>query len=220
MSDTYTQEAAAYVQDKDEVFRYQLLSRMYSDCRYYLGNGRLYGPHLWAGDEERQIAYMKALWHSFPVDGKPQWLSLDDIIAYEKRLCPRYKIQQDALNHIAGKLCIVAWYPACHADPGQMNPVLLYVAEDYADNQKIGARVQPFHPFYHSPDSKQFHNPFLTLKNTDANGAMSYDFACDGHVDLRSEDWENRLFSHIQCALKTHLTCRQKTATTVSVYPA
>lgn len=70
----------------DMAFRYRLLDRMRADCDYYLGNGRLYGNHLWAGDEERQIKYMKAIWKSFPADQKPEWLGYKDILIYEQRM--------------------------------------------------------------------------------------------------------------------------------------
>lgn len=71
---------------KDMKFRYMMLDRMRADCDYYLGNGRLYGNHLWAGNEERQIEYMKAIWKSFPADQKPEWLSYEDILNYGQRM--------------------------------------------------------------------------------------------------------------------------------------
>lgn len=71
---------------RSEMFRYQMLSRLQSDCDYYLGNGNRHPKHLWAGNEKDQIACMKALWNSFPADGKPEWLSLEQIDGYEKQL--------------------------------------------------------------------------------------------------------------------------------------
>lgn len=203
-------EAAEFVRDKDEKFRYQLLSRMDSDCRYYLGNGRLYGHHLWAGNEAGQIAYMKALWHSFPADKKPEWLSLEDILAFEKRLDPRYKLQQDALNKIAEQLDVYAWYPVDHSDPQEKNPVLLYLKSDYKENQAISAEAEKPSLFYHQPGSKQFRVPFLYFENTDANGAMSYDFAFDGQVDLRTEHWLELLHDYIQKAAAAQLHSKEK----------
>lgn len=70
----------------DETFRYRLLSRMQMDCNYYLGHGNRYPNHLWAGNEKDQIACMKALWESFPKDGKPEWLSFEDICNYAKQM--------------------------------------------------------------------------------------------------------------------------------------
>lgn len=58
---------------QDEIFRYQLLSRMKMDCEYFLGFGNMVEKYLWAGSVQLQIAYMKAIWNSFPKDGKPEW---------------------------------------------------------------------------------------------------------------------------------------------------
>ena len=41
----------------DKKFRYMLLSRMQSDCEYYLNYGNRNPKRLWAGDEQRQIEY-------------------------------------------------------------------------------------------------------------------------------------------------------------------
>ena len=70
----------------DEKFRYQLLSRMQSDCNYFLGNGNRCKKHLWGQEVDAHIAYMKALWLSFPADRKPEWLSYEEIEVYEKRM--------------------------------------------------------------------------------------------------------------------------------------
>ena len=74
---------------QDKQFRYMMLDRMRMDCEYYLGNGNRFAKQLWAGDEVRQMAYMKALWNSFPEDGKPEWLPYEKILEYEKEMCPR-----------------------------------------------------------------------------------------------------------------------------------
>jgi len=81
----------------DVKFRYMMLDRMRSDCDYYLGNGRLYGNHLWAGSEEKQISYMKAIWESFPPDQKPQWLTYEEILVYERRI-NFYRFIRDYMN--------------------------------------------------------------------------------------------------------------------------
>ena len=31
-------------------------------------------------------SYMKAIWHSFPAEGKPEWLTMDGITSLEKRM--------------------------------------------------------------------------------------------------------------------------------------
>ena len=77
-----------WILDHDERYRYQLLDRMRMDCNYYLGNGRIYGNHLWAGNdnEKGQIEFMKAIWNSFPEDGKPKWLTYEQILEFEEKM--------------------------------------------------------------------------------------------------------------------------------------
>lgn len=71
---------------KEEKFNYMLLSRLQSDCNYYLGNGNRYSPHLWAGNEKEQIEKMKELYNSFSDDKKPEWLTWEQILQYEKKM--------------------------------------------------------------------------------------------------------------------------------------
>jgi hypothetical protein len=70
----------------DETFRYQLLSRLQSDCNYYLGNGNRSIKHLWADDEQEQIEVMKDLWKSFADEDKPEWLTWEEILNYETKM--------------------------------------------------------------------------------------------------------------------------------------
>lgn len=74
--------------DKYEpTFRYMILSRMKSDCDYYLGYGNRSYKSLWAGDEKDQIENMKALWNTFPEEDTPEWLTWEDILEYERLMC-------------------------------------------------------------------------------------------------------------------------------------
>lgn len=71
--------------NRDNKFRYMMLSRMQSDCKYYLGCGNKNARHsLWACDENIQIALMRALWYSLPVS--PEWLTLDQIDELAKQM--------------------------------------------------------------------------------------------------------------------------------------
>lgn len=70
----------------EPAFRYQLLDRMRTDCEYVLNSPAPSAKYLWAGTPEDQIAYMKAIWESFPKDSKPEWLSMEEIEAYEPRM--------------------------------------------------------------------------------------------------------------------------------------
>lgn len=166
-----------YIREKDARFRYMLLSRMQSDCAYYLGNGRLYGPHLWAGNENDQIEYMKILWKSFPEDQKPEWLSFEDILAYERRLDPRNKQQQDELDRIARHMNIEVYRPVTNLNPYDANTV-----------------------YFHKRGDRQvdYKHPDFIFDNTDVNGNFSYDYACHGQFNLRCEQWSANLIEHLK----------------------
>lgn len=74
-----------WIISQPDEFRYQLLDRMRMDCDYHLGNGQIYGSHLWARNEREQIELMKLIWISLPE--KPEWLSWEQIEEYEKKMC-------------------------------------------------------------------------------------------------------------------------------------
>jgi hypothetical protein len=67
-------------------FTYMMLGRLQSDNDYYLGNGNRSANNLWAGNVDAQIKEMKRLWNSLPENGKPEWLSMEDIKEYEKEM--------------------------------------------------------------------------------------------------------------------------------------
>ena len=69
-----------------EKFNYMMLSRLQTDVKYYLGNGNRYAGHLWAEDEVEQIKEMKRLYSMFTDDKKPEWLTWNQILEYEKEL--------------------------------------------------------------------------------------------------------------------------------------
>jgi len=98
---------AADMQDllnHDDAFRYQLLDRLRSDCKYYLGYGDRYDKHLWAGSVEKQIEAMKTLWNSFTEENKPEWLTLEEIEQYEKEMHTDYShaVMNDFNTHAWG----------------------------------------------------------------------------------------------------------------------
>lgn len=66
--------------------QYGLLSRLQSDCKYFLGYGGRCERHLWAGNVTDQIAKMKELWQQFPDDLKPEWLTWEQILDYENKM--------------------------------------------------------------------------------------------------------------------------------------
>lgn len=68
---------------RDSTFRYMMLSRMVVDCEYFLGYGNRHAEKLWALNVKDHIKIMKALWNSFPIDAKPEWLTWGQIEKYE-----------------------------------------------------------------------------------------------------------------------------------------
>lgn len=74
-----------YFLSRDKKFRYMMLSRLQSDCEYYLGYGNRYAGSLWAHDEKAQIFLMRGLYNSFEV--KPVWCTAADIDRYEAEMC-------------------------------------------------------------------------------------------------------------------------------------
>lgn len=68
-------------------FRYIMLDRLRQDCDYYIRNNFDTGSCLWAKDEKEQIANMKALWKTFEPDDTPEWLTWEDILEFERKMC-------------------------------------------------------------------------------------------------------------------------------------
>lgn len=79
--DNYTLED---ILNKDDKFRYMLLSRMQSDVKYFLGNGNRNEPDLWGGNVENHLNVMYKLWDSLPE--KPEWLTREQIDVYAKQM--------------------------------------------------------------------------------------------------------------------------------------
>lgn len=73
-----------YIMNSTEGFPYMLLSRMQSDCGYYLENGNRLAKYLWANDEKAHIAYMRYIWEFLPE--KPEWLTMEEINDYAKKM--------------------------------------------------------------------------------------------------------------------------------------
>lgn len=67
-------------------FRYMMLSRMKSDCDYYLGYGNRNERDLWANSVEKQLDYMQKIYDSFSDDMKPEWLTQEDINRYREKM--------------------------------------------------------------------------------------------------------------------------------------
>lgn len=67
-------------------FNYMMLDRLRSDCDYYLGFGNRNKSRLCGGSVKEHIEKMKELHNSFPEGQKPEWLTYEGILEYEKRM--------------------------------------------------------------------------------------------------------------------------------------
>jgi hypothetical protein len=70
--------------ENSQQFQYMMLSRLQSDCEYFLGYGKRSVRNLWADNIVKHIAEMKRLWNELII--KPEWLSLENIIEYENKM--------------------------------------------------------------------------------------------------------------------------------------
>lgn len=74
-----------YKLNGDDRFRYMMLSRLQSDCKYVLGAAKGDTRHLWVKDDiKTHCALMRELYKSLPEE--PDWVSLEDIDNYEKEM--------------------------------------------------------------------------------------------------------------------------------------
>lgn len=80
--------------EKQYQFQYMMLGRLISDCRAFFGDGR--GDEsadcryknecfIWGGNIKRLIFRMKDLWKEIPEDLKPEWMTWDEVVEFEKR---------------------------------------------------------------------------------------------------------------------------------------
>lgn len=83
-------------QDEVQPFsdQYRLLDRLYADCEYFLGAGQRAEKHLWAGSVDAQIEKMRELYAQLPE--KPDWISLDVINAYARRMAAPEPVENTA----------------------------------------------------------------------------------------------------------------------------
>lgn len=65
-------------------YTYMTLSRCKMDCEYYLGNGHRTDRHLYMGNPQDHIELMKSLWSY--LEERPEWLTFDQILEYEKQM--------------------------------------------------------------------------------------------------------------------------------------
>lgn len=67
-------------------FEYMMLSKLQSDCEYFLGYGSRNPNILCNGSVKSHINRMKDLWTTFPDSQKPAWLTWEQLLQYEKEM--------------------------------------------------------------------------------------------------------------------------------------
>jgi hypothetical protein len=92
---------------EDQSFDYMMLDRLRSDNDYYLGYGNRSERNLWAGNVNDQIDEMKRIWNKLKV--KPEWLSLEDILEYERKMKNNYANGGGIPNNYLGKSADEVW---------------------------------------------------------------------------------------------------------------
>lgn len=78
-----------YKQDKPtekERFNYMMLSRLQQDCEYYLNYGNRNEKKLWALNVKDHIKEMKKIHDGFKDNKKPEWLTYNEILEYERQM--------------------------------------------------------------------------------------------------------------------------------------
>lgn len=75
-----------HLPSEDEKRRCMMLSRLQSDCEYYLGFGNRSDRHLYHTTPHEHIEEMKKLYDSFSESQKPEWITLEDIKNYEAQM--------------------------------------------------------------------------------------------------------------------------------------
>ncbi len=75
---------------RDSTFQYRRLSQMKADCEYFLGAGNCKNKHLWEESVFSHIKEMRRIYDLLPE--KPEWLTMEEIDSYAKRMTPRYQV--------------------------------------------------------------------------------------------------------------------------------
>ncbi len=73
-------------QENVNTFNYKMLGRLRRDCDYYLGYGHRSKNALYYKDERKHIDEMKRLYKGFPNNAKPEWLTWEQILEYERQM--------------------------------------------------------------------------------------------------------------------------------------
>ena len=67
-------------------FEYRMLSKLQSDCEYFLGYGNRNPKILCDDNVQSHITRMQEFWKGFPEGEKPEWLTWEQILEYQKAM--------------------------------------------------------------------------------------------------------------------------------------
>ncbi|MBF0817870.1 LPD11 domain-containing protein [Streptococcus acidominimus] len=84
-------------------FEYMMLSGLKDSCEYFLGYGSRDSKRL-SGSPEEHISRMKKIWQSFPEEGKPEWLTWEQILDYEQKMSSEITSIVSSIYQICGDL--------------------------------------------------------------------------------------------------------------------
>jgi hypothetical protein len=77
------------LKEKKFSFEFMMLSRLKSDCIGFLSPGDCrfhWEEGIWGKNVKEHIVKMKELWNKIPEDIKPEWLSWEDILDFERKM--------------------------------------------------------------------------------------------------------------------------------------
>lgn len=161
-----------YKLNGDDSFRYMMLSRLQSDCKYVLGAAEGNTRHLWVKDDiKTHCALMRELYNSLPE--KPDWISLEDIDNYEKEM----------LNYVSNKNSVPKYQvvKTIEVGPSEYETAVhdTYDSEEQAEDvcaelraQGIGASVKELKEAVMS-DQEVFKTVLEWYKNNIETGKMT-----------------------------------------------
>ncbi|MGL5254548.1 MAG: LPD11 domain-containing protein [Brevinema sp.] len=93
---TILSSSVEHLISEEKKFQYMMLGRLKSDCDFYLGHGNRYPARLWNGDEKEHLEHMKEIWNGFSETEKPEWLTLEQIQEYEKKMLEGTSLRKTA----------------------------------------------------------------------------------------------------------------------------
>jgi len=117
--------------EADNTFNYMMLGRMQSDCDYFLGNGNGNEGQLHQLSVDAQIKEMKRLWNNLPEDGKPEWLSMNDILEYESKMKEKLNFKDGGNVDVP---VAYEWYVVKHIKDGQVESEMHMYKSDAFDS--------------------------------------------------------------------------------------